>query len=206
MLTGKNLTFAYRKGRPVLRNVSIHVEPGERVALVAPSGYGKSTLVRLLSGQARPQDGQVLVDGEEGALRKRPCPVQLIYQHPEHAVDPKWRMGAILNESWQVDGDTRARLGIRDEWLRRYPGELSGGELQRFCIARALGPSTRYLIADEITTMLDANTQAMIWAQLLDETDKRNIGLLVVTHNRALAARVCTRIVALQELNAPQEA
>jgi peptide/nickel transport system ATP-binding protein len=200
MLIGKNLSFAYRQGRPVLRNVSIHVEPGERVGLVAPSGYGKSTLVRLLAGQARPQSGRILVDGEEAALRERPCPVQLIYQHPEYAVDPKWRMEAILNESWQVDTDTRKRLGIRDEWLSRYPAELSGGELQRFCIARSLGPSTRYLIADEITTMLDPNTQAMIWMQLLEETDKRRIGLLVVTHNAALAAKVCTRIVYFDRL------
>jgi peptide/nickel transport system ATP-binding protein len=203
MLIGRNLNFAYRQGRPVLRNVSIHVEPGERVGLVAPSGYGKSTLVRLLAGQARPQGGQILVDGEEAALRARPCPVQLIYQHPEHAVDPKWRMRAILNENWQVDTDTLVRLGIRNEWLQRYPGELSGGELQRFCIARALGPSTRYLIADEITTMLDANTQAMIWTHLLEETGKRHIGLLVVTHNTALAAQVCTRTIPLQELNDP---
>jgi peptide/nickel transport system ATP-binding protein len=201
MLIGANLSFAYRRGKPALRNVSIQVEPGERVALVAPSGYGKSTLARLLAGQARPQSGRILVDGEEAALRKRPCPVQLIYQHPEHAVDPKWRMRAILNENWQVDADTRERLGIRDEWLSRYPNELSGGELQRFCIARALGPTTRYLIADEITTMLDANTQAMIWAQLLAETEKRAIGLLVVTHNTALAAKVCARIVDLTLLS-----
>lgn len=201
MLTGKNLSFSYRRGKPVLRDVSIQVEPGERVGLVAPSGHGKSTLVRLLAGQARPQGGQVLVDGDGAALRVRPCPVQLICQHPEHAVDPKWRMGAILNESWQVDPETVERLGIRPEWLRRYPGELSGGELQRFCIARALGPATRYLIADEITTMLDPNTQAMIWAQLLEQTDKRHIGLLVVTHNTALAARVCTRIIRLDRAN-----
>jgi peptide/nickel transport system ATP-binding protein len=201
MLIGKNLSFAYRKGRPVLRNVSIYVEPGERAGLVAPSGYGKSTLVRLLAGQVRPQGGQILVDGEEAALRMRPCPVQLIYQHPEHAVDPKWRMHAILNENWRVDTDTLAHLGIRHEWLQRYPGELSGGELQRFCIARALGPATHYLIADEITTMLDPNTQAMIWAHLLEEADKRRIGLLVVTHNMALAAKVCTRIIQMQELN-----
>jgi peptide/nickel transport system ATP-binding protein len=203
MLIGEKLSFAYRQGKPVLRNVSIRVGPGERVGLVAPSGYGKSTLVRLLAGQARPQAGRILVDGDEAALRKRPCPVQLIYQHPEHAVDPKWRMRATLNEGWQVDGDTLARLGIRNEWLQRYPGELSGGELQRFCIARALGPSTRYLIADEITTMLDANTQAMIWTHLLEETDKRRIGLLVLTHNAALAAKVCVRIIPLQELNDP---
>jgi peptide/nickel transport system ATP-binding protein len=112
-------------------------------------------------------------------------------------------MRAVLNESWRVDADTLAGLGIRDEWLQRYPGELSGGELQRFCIARALGPATRYLIADEITTMLDPNTQAMIWARLLEQTDKRRIGLLVVTHNTALAAKVCTRIIALEELNEP---
>ena len=89
------------------------------------------------------------------------------------------------------------RLHIQTPWLRRYPQELSGGELQRFCIARALGPTTRYLLCDEITAMLDGITQAQIWNFLLEESRSRGIGLLVVSHNSALLQRLCGRIVSL---------
>ena len=88
-------------------------------------------------------------------------------------------------------------LGIRDEWLQRYPHELSGGELQRFCIARALATRPRYLICDEVSTMLDAVTQAHIWHVLLDYAAHENAGMLLVSHTPALTARIATREVAL---------
>jgi len=81
------------------------------------------------------------------------------------------------------------------------PQELSGGELQRFCITRALGPKTKYLIADEITTMLDALTQVKIWKNLITTAKEKNIGMIVVTHNKFLADRICDRIISLENLN-----
>ena len=92
-------------------------------------------------------------------------------------------------------------LGIEKGWLSRYPGELSGGELQRLCIARALGEGTRFLLADEITTMLDLITQSQIWRFLLEETSRREIGLLVVSHSRPLLDRLCTRVINLEQMN-----
>lgn len=89
-------------------------------------------------------------------------------------------------------------MGIEKEWLSRWPSELSGGELQRFCVVRVLGPDTRFLICDEISTMLDVITQAQIWKIVLDVAAKNDLGLVVVTHNKALAERVCRRTVDLQ--------
>jgi peptide/nickel transport system ATP-binding protein len=89
-------------------------------------------------------------------------------------------------------------MGIERAWLDRYPAELSGGELQRFCIARALAPGTRFVIADEMSTMLDATSQAQIWDMLLRAAGARGLGVLAVTHSAALAARVSTRVVAFQ--------
>ena len=88
-------------------------------------------------------------------------------------------------------------LGIQQRWLTRYPHELSGGELQRFCIARALAANPRYLVADEVSTMLDAVTQAQIWRFLVDETARRGIGVVFVSHSPALTDRVATRAVRL---------
>jgi peptide/nickel transport system ATP-binding protein len=121
----------------------------------------------------------------------------MIHQHPELSVNPRLRMGRILRESWEPDAKLLSRMGIEEAWMSRWPLELSGGELQRFCIARALDPRTRFLICDEISTMLDVITQAQIWEVLLDITEDRGLGMLVVTHDVALARRICSRIINL---------
>jgi len=201
LLEAKNVSFRYGSGPWILQDVNLGIRQGERVGLVGPSGYGKSTLSRILSGYEKPSKGSVLWKGAP-LPRKGYCPVQMIYQHPEKAVNPRWRLQDTLSEGWEPDDALLADLRInKDLWFRRWPNELSGGELQRFCVARVLGPQTEFIIADEMSTMLDAITQAQIWNALLDQVRKRGLGLLVVTHNMALAERVCTRIVDLKQLN-----
>ena len=92
-------------------------------------------------------------------------------------------------------------LGIEKEWLSRWPVELSGGELQRFCVARMMGPKTEMIIADEMSTMLDAITQVQIWETLLQFVKERDIPMLIVTHDRHLAERVCTSVIKFSEIN-----
>lgn len=196
MLQACAVTFAYGKGAPLYRDFSLDVSPGERLHLRAPSGFGKTTLCRLLAGYERPSAGCVLVDGHP-LPRRGPCPVQMIGQHPELTVDPRMRIGDTLREGGQVDWDLAERLGIRGAWLTRLPHELSGGELQRFCIARALAANPAYLVADEISTMLDAVTQAQVWAVLLQEQRARGFGLVLTTHSESLAQRLATRTVDL---------
>ena len=197
-LEAKNISFSYsEKSEQVLKNINIKVKTGERVAILGPSGCGKSTLAKILSGYMTPNEGEVLLDGQP-LPQKGFCPVQMIYQHPELSVNPRHKMAKILNEAWTPDALLLKEMGIENEWLSRWPSELSGGELQRFCIARALAPETKFLICDEISTMLDVITQAQIWKILLDVADKNELGLVVVTHNRALAQRVCQRTVDFQ--------
>lgn len=197
-LEGNNLTFRYRKDRkPVLEGVSISVESGERLGLVGPSGRGKTTLCRLLAGYEKPTSGEVLLDGKPLSAWKGPCPVQLLWQNPETAVDPRMKMEQVLAEGGPVAPSLLEALGIQPDWLTRWPGELSGGELQRFCIARALGPATQILLCDEMSAMLDYITQAQLWRVLLDEAQRRNLGLLVVSHSGKLLEQVCTRTITL---------
>ncbi|RLP12567.1 ABC transporter ATP-binding protein [Propionibacterium australiense] len=201
MLRAENIRFAYRSGTPVLSDVSLDLAAGQVRGLIAPSGYGKSTFARILAGWERPQGGKVTLDG--GPVNaERPGLVQYLNQNPELAVNPRWRMERILTECWPVDERTRRALGIEKAWLTRFPGELSGGELQRFCIARALHPRLRYLVADEMTTMLDPITQALIWSRLLGLIRERRVGLLVITHSPPLARRLCDDIVHLDQINA----
>lgn len=185
-----------RNPKPLIDHVSLEVQPEERVGILAPSGFGKTTLMKLLAGYIKPDSGQILIDGEP-LSDSGYCPVQMIWQHPEKSVNPRLKMKEVIAEGNQIEGRLLDRLGIEEDWKNRYPQELSGGELQRFCIARALGKGTKYLIADEITTMLDFITQSQIWNFLIRETEERRIGMLVVSHSQELLDYVCTRQIRL---------
>ena len=197
----EHIDFRYTDKSPwILKDVSLTIEAGERVGIVGPSGYGKSTLSKIIAGYMNPTSGSVMID-EKPLPKKGMCPVQMIYQHPEYAVNQRWKMKKILNECWTPGEEVLARMGIEKDWLNRWPSELSGGELQRFCIARILSPDVKFLLCDEITTMLDVITQAQIWQVLLDTAKKNGYGMLIITHNMALAEKVCTRIVDLRDIN-----
>lgn len=275
-LEARDISFSYVPGRPILHDVSLVVDPGERVALTAPSGRGKTTLCRVLSGYLRPDAGTVLVDGIElsraraarsgvpvvrtrgaraardgvpaarawsacdgvpaasgsrGPRLRGPRPVQLIWQHPEQAFDPLLRLGRSLAEGVPSRAAARAgassgagslgaarsaaahsaaarldavretglleRFGIREAWLECFPHELSGGELMRFCIVRALIAEPRYLVCDEMTAMLDAVTQAELWREVIAIADERSMGVVLVSHSPALVDRVATRAFSL---------
>ena len=200
ILEARNISFRYgEKSREILKDFSLKAESTERVGLVAPSGFGKTTLCKILSGYEKPDSGQVLLDGKPLDFYGSYCPVQLIWQHPEQAINPRLRMRSVLEEGDNVSPDLIKRLGIEADWMNRFPAERSGGEMQRFCIARALGQRTQFLLADEISTMLDLITQSQIWHFLMDETEKRKIGMIVVSHSQELLEKVCTRIVDLQK-------
>ncbi|BCJ93834.1 peptide ABC transporter [Anaerocolumna cellulosilytica] len=199
LLEAKDICFGYTKNNMVLKDINLGIKPGERVALIGPSGCGKSTLSQILAGYLTPSSGSVLFEGKP-LPKEGYCPVQLIYQHPEKAINPRWKLQKTLNEAWEPDETFLAEMGIEKQWLTRYPNELSGGELQRFCVARALGPQTQFVIADEMTTMLDVITQAQMWRLMLTILEKRGLGLLVVTHSLELAEQICSRVIKFEEL------
>ena len=196
-LEAKNVYFKYERKQPwILEDRSVKIEKGERLAIFAPSGYGKTALAMMLAGYLEPSKGEILLDGKP-LPKNGVCPVQLIYQHPEKAINPRWRLKRVLEESGELREDVLAAFGIENAWLNRFPRELSGGELQRFCVARALMSGADYLICDEISTMLDVITQAQIWRVVLAEAEKRNMGIIAVTHNKHLAERIATRTIDL---------
>lgn len=201
VLEAKNVSFCYPGSKHcVLENINLEVHEGEIVGLFGGSGHGKSTLARVLAGQLPIKNGSITFDGQ--AQNPHSCsPVQLIFQHPELALNPRWRMKRTLQEAWDVPQSLLDKAGIRDEWKERYPFELSGGELQRFCVVRALAPTTKILLCDEISTMLDAITQAHIWHLLLDHAKEHSMGMLVISHSEALLNRICTRVISIDALN-----
>lgn len=197
-LEASNLGFRYNSGPWIFRNLNLHLNSGQVLGLYGPSGSGKSTLARVLAGYEEPLEGNVKLDGEK--LPKNVYkPVQLILQHPEKAINPRWQLGNTIKEGWLPDPQTIENFGISRQWFNRWPNELSAGELQRFCVIRALGPKTRFLIADEITTMLDAITQAQIWKAVMNMAKERNLGLIIVSHDKNLLDHLCKRIINLEK-------
>lgn len=226
LLRAAGLSFAYGSQSPLFAGLDLEVRAGERVALLGPSGVGKTTLCRLLAGILEPSEGSVRVGACEpcgscgpavvsrgscrnrgsvessGAHRTRPRPVQLIPQHPERAFDPRMRMRDSLGEAGDVDGGLARglcdRFGVRDEWLDRLPHELSGGELMRCCLVRALMAQPDVLICDESTAMLDLVTQAELWRVIIELQARAGFGLVFVSHSGALVRRIATRRVVIE--------
>lgn len=201
MLRVENLSFSYDGKKKILKDVSLSLKPGEILGLMAPSGFGKSTLGKLMAGYIKAPRGAVTVDGKDINDLKGFLPVQMVHQAPEKNVNIRWKVEKILNEGWEVNFDVREKFGIEDSFLDKFPTELSGGELQRVCIARVLSKDTKYLIADEVTTMLDSISQAQICHLLIHFAKKHGLGILFISHNQALLEAVADRIVDLTEIN-----
>lgn len=204
LLSCRDLTFAYDGSQELYGDFSLDIRAGERVALSAPSGAGKTTLCQLLAGYLVPAGGTVEVAGASLAEWKKhgtPLPVQLIAQHPERAFDPRMRMRVSLAEAGSLESPRAsmllARFDIRDAWLGRMPHELSGGELMRFCLVRALMTRPRVLICDESTAMLDLVTQAELWRVICELQAQERFAVVFVSHAPALVRRLATRVVRL---------
>lgn len=199
-LEAKNITFSYNKKRQILKDVSLSLNSNQIIGLMGESGSGKSTLCKILAGYIMHYSGDVTLDGKK-IPDKDFYPVQLIFQHPEKTMNPKWKMEKVLNESWRPPQELKDTFGLKDQWLTRWPSELSGGELQRFSILRALNPKTKFIIADEISTMLDAVTQVQIWEKLIKYAKANNIGILAVSHDPELLEVICDDILLFEEIN-----
>lgn len=198
ILEVKNLSYQYtEKDRVILDDFSFSMTNKERLGLVAPSGVGKTTLCKLIGGYLKPDQGEILLDGKPITEYRGYCPIQMIWQQPEMAVNPRLKMKEALAEGDEVEERVIRGMGIEEDWLNRFPAELSGGEMQRFSIARSLGKRTRFLIADEISTMLDLITQSQIWNFVLKEVKDREIGLIAVSHSQPLLDKICTSQIRL---------
>lgn len=220
MLKAEHITKRFRSGRgwvTALEDQSLALATGTRLGLVGPSGCGKSTAGQVLAMLLKPDAGSLTVDDipvrawhihTPRPLRQQ---VQLIWQSPRLAVDPRLRLREIIleplaasrrlpthpSEQRALLAEWQGRVGLTDELLHRYPHEVSDGQLQRACLARALILQPRYLICDELASMLDVSTQAALLATIREEQERRPLGVLLITHDRTLAEHWCDEIVAL---------
>ena len=200
-LKAENISFKYPSAKNyLLKDINLELDNKKVIGLIGDSGSGKSTLCKILSGYVTKYEGNVIFD-DKPLPKKGFKPVQLIYQHPEKVMNPKWKMQQVLSESWNVDDEFLKEFGIQKSWLTRFPQELSGGELQRFSVVRSLNPETKFLIADEMTTMLDAITQVQILDSVLKIVKKRKMGFLLVSHDMPLVETICDEKIYLKDIN-----
>jgi peptide/nickel transport system ATP-binding protein len=213
-LSGSHITVGYRRGDPVLQSVGIAVEPGEVVGLAGPSGCGKSTLARVLALLMPTWSGHVSVDDERVAGARHGVPQRLrtavgvVFQSPRRSVDPRFTLADVIAEPLRANrvasGDAAqrvaelvARVELTGDLLTRRPHEVSDGQLQRACLARALTLRPRYLVCDEMTSMLDASTAAALVGVVRREVEHRSMGVLAVSHDRDLLGVWADDVVSL---------
>jgi len=189
----------------VLRGVDLTLRAGEIVALVAPSGVGKSTLLHIAGLLDRPTSGAVLIDGKDAgdlpdAARTavRRDTIGFIYQFHhllaeftalENVAMPRMIAGQPRREAEKAAAVLLGVFGLGAR-LRHLPGKLSGGEQQRVAIARALANKPRLLLADEPTGNLDVETADTVFAELMTRVREAGVAALIATHNPELAARM----------------
>ena len=219
MLELRDITAGYGRREPVVHGVSLTVADGEAVGLLGPSGCGKSTLARVAALLHRPDAGDVILDGERAggwrhrAPRRQRTAYGVIFQQPRLSADPRMRLADLIAEPLRATGrrdevprrvaELATTVGLTDELLRRRPHEVSDGQLQRACLARALVLRPRWLICDEMTAMLDASTTAALVAVVESYRAESGAGLLAVGHDRTLLERWCDRTVGWDTLVTP---
>ena len=194
-----------------LREISLNLEKGKTVGLIGTSGSGKSTCGKIAAGLVKPDKGEVLFHGRAfAALPRRDgnrTKIQMIFQHPEVSFNPRLTLASSMAGAYRLSGgkysfqalcDMAESYGIYPGQLRRYPQQLSGGELQRLAIARALLYDPEVLVLDEATTMLDVITQAQIMRMLAKLREERSLAYLLITHDRPLAQIMCDEVFEIE--------
>lgn len=215
ILSVENVSAGYG-AVPVLNEVSIIVPRKRTVAVVGESGSGKSSLARVITGLLPPTKGRILFDGKElpAHMRDRSRAdlkrIQMIYQSPDTALNPKQRIGEILGRPLEfylgLSGAATQRrvaellsmIELRAEYASRYPDELSGGEKQRICIARALAAEPDLIICDEVTSALDQLVAQEILKLLQRLQEDLSLSYLFITHDLVTVKAIADEIVVLQ--------
>lgn len=215
MLSVESLSRSY-KDHHVLRNVSFSIDKAEIVGLVGQSGSGKSTIARCVLGLERSDSGRMLWHGrslaDSSVRRDARRGMQAVFQDPRSSLNPRWTVRELLCEpldNWlpgESSAGRRARLArlldgvaLTTDLLDRYPHELSTGQCQRVCVARALAPEPELLVLDEPLSALDVSVQARLIDLLLDLHRTSGISYLLITHDFAVVSDTCHRIAVLEE-------
>ena len=212
----KNFSDGKEDEYKAVDDVSFELFPGEKLAIIVESGSGKTTVVNMITRLLDSTDGKILLDGEDITHYKRNKmkniyrKMQMVFQTPTESFDPRCRLGDAVAESLRNAGMPRKeameivkelfkQCGLPENFMKRYPHEVSGGQCQRAAIARAIAIKPRLLILDEATSALDVTVQAEI-LQLLDALqEERQMSYLFICHDIALVQNFCDRVLVMYQ-------
>lgn len=219
MLSAEHITVTFKRrdgsAFAALDDVSLAVPDGACVGLVGESGSGKSTLVRTICGLQKPDSGKIVFNGRDitglpvrsrlNAAEGVGGGIQMIFQDASGALNPRQRVGAAIEEVGHVHGipvdaaELLKKVGLPAEIRSRFPNELSGGQCQRICVARALALRPTLLIGDEPVSALDVSVQARILRLLAELRAEQGLSILLITHDLAVVSAVCDYVYVLEK-------
>ena len=221
LLQVEKLNVIYGKGADsvhAVKDVSMHIAPGEIFGLVGESGCGKSSLGKAIIRLTDPASGKMLFKGTDvstlkgTALKTYRQEVQMVFQDPYGSLNPRikvgnaivdvltvHRIGSSKTERLEMVAELFESVGLKPDWAYRYPHEFSGGQRQRICIARALSLNPDLLVADEPVSALDVSVQAEILELLEELRAKRQLAFLFVSHDLAVVRNVCDRVAVMYD-------
>ena len=212
----KTFTRSGQSNLTAVNGISFDLLPGERLGIIGESGSGKTTAVNLITRLLDATEGKIFLDGEDitlktgKSLRMIYRKMQMVFQTPTESFDPRCRLGDAVAESLRNAGMPKKeameivkelfkQCGLPEDFMKRYPHEVSGGQCQRAAIARAIAIKPRLLILDEATSALDVTVQAEI-LQLLDALqEERQMSYLFICHDIALVQNFCDRVLVMYQ-------
>ena len=219
MLTVKNIEKTYRLGgifslkrQTILSNVTFQMKKGECLGIIGESGSGKSTLGRLILGIEKPDAGEILFMGKNVLNPKtRLGHISTVFQDYTSSINPQLTVFEAVAEPVRVLQKYNQKklkekivclledVGLTELYLSKYAHELSGGEAQRVCIARAISTEPEFLLLDEAISSLDVSVQTQVLNLLLKLKEKYEMSYLFITHDIQAAAYICDRIIFFNE-------
>lgn len=231
MINAENINVSFRKEnqqklfgterQQVLFDVSFKVKEGECLGILGESGSGKSTLGRVLCGLLKPDSGTVSLNGTPvyEKEKKGQTVMSVVFQDYTTSANPRFQVRELIGEAFMVRErrehirlDRQAELkqllelvGLDMSYQERFPHELSGGQLQRVCIARAIAVNPKVILLDEAISSLDAHTQVQVMDLLKDIRNKRDLTYVFITHDLTSVTYFCDRVLFLYQGTVAEE-
>lgn len=225
LLEAKNINVSFKKEnqktifgkerQQVIKNVSLSLKKGECLGIIGESGSGKSTLGKTLIGLLKPDSGNIIFDGVDmynatkEEKRKIQQKISIVFQDYTSSVNPRFLVKDIIGESLRVlerklgkkiDKVSKIKelletVGLNEGFMNRYPHELSGGQLQRVCIARAVATEPQFILLDEAISSLDASTQTQVMDLLKNLQNKYKLSYIFITHDLPSVTYMCDKVL-----------
>ena len=202
--------FLKKETKKVLNGLSFNIRKGECLGIVGESGSGKSTLGRIITGIEKPTKGSIKFNGEDIYKNKNNMikeNISIVFQNYVASVNPRFTVSEIIKEPLIIKNKMKEKdienklielikaVGLKEEFLNRYPKELSGGQLQRVCIARAISTRPKFIMLDEAVSSLDVSTQVEILELLKKLKTKYELSYIFVTHDLLTITYICDSVI-----------